>query len=180
MSNEHTALEHRPEVDTSFALIDHFGSPATNASYYGRYVVVFFGFTHCNVVCPRTLTRISQALDIIGAQCDLIQPLYITVDPQRDTPSVMRAFLEKNFPQFIGLTGSLEQVDKVKKNFRVYAERVGQGHAEENYDLKHTSLIYVLDADGEMISHFTNALDAENIAIRLQKILFSRTSADLE
>jgi protein SCO1/2 len=179
MSKKHTALEHRPEVDTSFSLVNHFGLPVTNASYHGRYVLVFFGFTRCKVVCPRTLTRICQSLDIIGAKSDLIQPLYITMDPQRDTPEVMRAFLEEDFRHFIGLSGSLEQVDAAKRNFRVYAQRVERDQAEENYDLKHTSLIYVLDADGEMISHFTSALEAEDIASRLQKILFAHTSADL-
>src|SRR5882762_1597942 len=95
----------RPPVGGSFQLVDHHGRAVTEASYHGRFALLFFGFTHCCVVCPRALTKLSGVLDALGPLADRVQPLYITVDPERDTPDVMRAFLQA-YPRFTGLTGS--------------------------------------------------------------------------
>src|SRR5690242_10425521 len=95
----------------TFDLIDHFGRQATNRSFHGKHLLVYFGFTHCRVVCPRALTKLSAALDALGSLATKIQPLYVTVDPERDTPERMREFLQ-NYPAFLGLTGSRGQIDE--------------------------------------------------------------------
>jgi protein SCO1/2 len=110
-------------VPARFDLIDHDGNHVTNERYAGNYVLVFFGFTHCKMVCPRALTKLSDVLDSLGGRAEHITALYITVDPDRDTAGVMKAFLIQYYPRFTGLTGSLEAVESAKKQFRVFAKR---------------------------------------------------------
>src|SRR4051794_22059838 len=100
-----------PPVCASFALTDHDGRNVSEADYCGRFMLVYFGFTHCRAVCPRALTRLSDTLAALGATADRVAPLYISVDPARDTPGVMKAYLQQRFPRFTGLTGTQEQTD---------------------------------------------------------------------
>jgi protein SCO1/2 len=110
-------------IGGSFCLIDHDGHNVSDETYRGQYVLIFFGFTNCRVVCPRALTKLSAVLDSLGPLADRIRPIYVTVDPERDTPDAMRSFLQ-SYPRFTGLTGSLEQIDRMKKAYRVFAQRV--------------------------------------------------------
>src|SRR5580700_5801408 len=112
-----------PPVAPSFTLVDHDGRPVTEADFRGRFLLVYFGFTHCRVVCPRALARLSDTLSVLGDVAGRIQPLYITVDPVRDTPAMMKTYLEPRYPRFTGLTGTHEQIDAAKCTFRVFAER---------------------------------------------------------
>ena len=95
-------------VPARFDLIDHDGNHVTNERYVGKYVLVFFGFTHCKMVCPRALAKLSHVLDGLGEHAERITALYVTVDPERDTADVMKAFLTQHYSRFTGLTGSLE------------------------------------------------------------------------
>lgn len=160
----------RPSVGGSFRLTDHHGREVTEASYHGRFVLLFFGFTHCRVVCPRALAKLSGVLDALGQSADRIQPLYITVDPERDTPDVMRAFLQ-TYPRFTGLTGSREQIDEVKRSFRVFAERAVDPDDKDGYAVPHTAITYLLDANGNFVTHFTDALPPEEFGARLRRFL---------
>jgi cytochrome oxidase Cu insertion factor (SCO1/SenC/PrrC family) len=154
----------------SFDLIDHEGRPVSAQSYHGRFAAIFFGFTHCRLVCPRALTRLSAALDALGPLSDQIQPIYITVDPERDTPERMRSFLQ-SYPRFTGLTGSHEQIVSAKQAFRVFAEMSVDPTSGDDYVIRHTAITYVLDRDGELVSHFLDGLSAEAIAERLRSLL---------
>src|SRR5580658_2457474 len=98
-----------------FELTDHHGRRVTEADFAASFKLVYFGFTHCRVVCPRSLNKLSRALDALGKQAENIQALYITVDPARDTPERMREHLTHNYPRFTGLTGSQEEIDAAKK-----------------------------------------------------------------
>src|SRR4249920_892926 len=86
-------------VGGSFSLTDHHGRPVTDADYRGRFMLIYFGFTHCRAVCPRALARLSAALAALGDRAERVAPLYITVDPQRDTPAVMKTYLEARYPR---------------------------------------------------------------------------------
>src|SRR5580658_8930024 len=108
-----------PMPGGSFELIDHHGRSISDRSYRGRYALIFFGFTNCRIVCPRVLKKLCGVLETIGSLADRFEPLYITVDPERDTAEVMRAFL-RSYPRFTGLTGSREQIDTAKRVFRVF------------------------------------------------------------
>jgi protein SCO1/2 len=93
-------------VEAAFDLVDHHGEAVTADTYRGRWLLVFFGFTHCRVVCPRALRRLSAALDALGPLAGRLRPLYVSVDPERDTPEVMRAFLAEHDARITGLTGT--------------------------------------------------------------------------
>jgi protein SCO1/2 len=157
-------------IGGSFDLVDHHGRRVTDAAYRGRYVLIFFGFTNCRVVCPRALTRLSAALDLLGPLADRIQPLYITVDPDRDTPEAMQVFL-RSYPRFVGLTGSKEQIDRVKGEFCVFARRISDPDDFDGATIRHTAIAYVMGPDGRYVSHFTDTSSSEETANRLRTLL---------
>lgn len=153
-----------------FRLIDHDGHEVSDETYRGRHVLIFFGFTNCRVVCPRALLKLTAALDSLGALADRIQPIYITVDPERDTAAAMRAFL-RSYPRFTGLTGSRAQIDHIKAAFRVFAQRRDDHASEGGYVVPHTAITYLVDPQGKLAAHFNDALSAEEIAARLASLL---------
>jgi protein SCO1 len=157
-------------IGGSFCLIDHDNRVVSDETYLGHYALIFFGFTHCRVVCPRALAKLSAVLESLGPLADRIRPIYVTIDPERDTPDVMRSFLQP-YPRFTGLTGSREQIDRVKKAFRVFAQRVDDPTGNGEYAIPHTAIAYVLDPRGRFVSHFTDAPSAEEIAVRLKQLL---------
>ena len=155
-------------IEGTFNLIDHDGHPVTEQTYRGRWLMVFFGFTHCGIVCPRALSRLSTVLAEIGDErADRIQPLYITVDPERDTPPVMNQFLESNYPRFTGLTGTTEQIEKAKDAFNVFARRKVDPAAADCYVVPHTAITYLLDPAGRYRTHWTDARDVDEIVVSL-------------
>jgi protein SCO1 len=167
-----TSLKTSPllPIGGSFSLIDHDGRVVSDETYLGRYALIFFGFTHCRVVCPRALAKLSAVLESLGPLADQIRPIYVTIDPERDTPDAMRSFLQ-SYPRFTGLTGSREQIDRVKKAFRVFAQRVDDPAGNGEYAIPHTAIAYLLDPCGRFVSHFTDALSAEEIAVRLKQLM---------
>jgi protein SCO1 len=161
-------------IDGRFQLLDHHGREVTEADFRGQFVLVFFGFTHCRVVCPRNLARIDQVLERLGELASQVQPLYVTVDPARDTPAVMKSFLESSHPGFIGLTGTEEQIAAAKRSFRVYAERNQQSAAD--YVVPHSAMTYLLGRDGEYLAHFTDSTDEQQFGAALRAFLLDRQS----
>jgi protein SCO1 len=140
-------------VQGSFALVDHHGRPVTERTYRGRWMLVFFGFTHCRVVCPRALGRLDDVLDALGPLAERVLPRYVTVDPERDTPQVMREFLAGSHPRFTGLTGTRAQIEAAQRAFRVFSRR-RPGHADDQgYDVAHTAITYLLDPVGDYAGH---------------------------
>jgi protein SCO1/2 len=155
-------------VDGRFDLIDHHGQRVTEQTYRGRWMLVYFGFTNCRSVCPRTLTKLSDSLERLGELSDRIEPLYITVDPERDTPEVMRAFLEDRFPRFTGLTGSEERVTAAKAAYRVFSQRGQDPLDPDGYAVPHSAITYLVDPHGDYADHFVDTVDAETIAGRVR------------
>jgi protein SCO1/2 len=159
-------ITHRPTatVGGSFSLIDHFGQRVSERSFPGRYALVFFGFTHCRTVCPAALARIDQAMHFLGQDADLLQPLYITVDPARDTPSVMREFLSAGHPRILGLSGTAAEIEKTMHGFRAFAARRDDDADPDGYLMPHSAFTYLMDDEGRYLSHFTDAVDAPEMA----------------
>lgn len=158
-------------VSSNFSLTNHLGQTVEDSDYRGSFMLVYFGFTHCRVVCPRALSKLSTVLDQLGEQSKLLEPLYITVDPQRDTPDVMRTYLEANYPRFMGLTGTQQQVEAVKQSFRVFASRKTDSNEPDGYTMPHTAIAYLIGPNGEYRTHFADNLDVEVIVARLKVIL---------
>lgn len=159
------------QVGARFNLIDHHGVAVNNESYRGRHPLVFFGFTHCAVVCPRALGNLSSALDAVGTLSERLVPLYVTVDPERDSAPRMKEFLEASYPRFTGLTGTPEQLAAARSEFRVFATRKLDPDVEGGYSVPHSAITYVLNTDGTYLAHFTDVLNATEIAARLTKLL---------
>lgn len=159
----------RPAVGGPFWLIDHNGRAVSAATFYGGDVLFFFGFTNSKGPGVRALANLARALERIGRLADRIQPLYVTVDPERDTPKVMREFLVRYYPRFLGVTGSRAQIDAIKSAFRVHSYR--HDEPDGSYQVLHTTLTYVSGPDGRYVDHWPAFLDEDLIAERLTEIL---------
>ncbi|WP_454908743.1 SCO family protein [Variovorax gossypii] len=168
-------------VSGRFDLVDHFGRPVNERSFGAKYLLVFFGFSHCAVVCPRELARLGAALEMLGPLAERVQPLYISVDPARDTPEVLRHYLSKYTAHaggFLGLTGSPDQVTAAKKSFRVFAEPIEDDSAPGGYVVPHTALAYFMAPGGRYATHFAETLDASTVSTRLRKHLERNADAN--
>lgn len=156
-------------IDGRFELTDHFGRAVTERSFGDRYLLVFFGFTHCSVVCPRELGKLGTALARLGPLAERIQPLYITVDPARDDPQAMKAYVAGYPGGFTGLTGTPEQVTAAKKSFRVFAETVADAKAPGGYVVPHTAIAYLMAPGGRYLTHLPDALEVDAVVERLRQ-----------
>jgi protein SCO1/2 len=173
----HLTLDEPQRVCGAFNLVNHHGRAVSSESFRGRFMLVFFGFTHCRVVCPRALTKISAALDEIGEMSAPTCALYITVDPERDTPEVMREFLLA-YPRITGLTGSRAQIDEAKRNFRIFARRTANPLSEDGYNVPHTAITYLLDIDGKFMADFNDSIPLNEMVERLKSHLSPPYSQD--
>lgn len=158
-------------MDGRFELIDHFGRPVNERSFGERHLLIFFGFSHCEVVCPRELEKLGTAVERLGPLAQRVQPLYITVDPQRDDPQTMRAYVARYPGNFMGLTGTPAQVVATKKAYRVFAEPVPAANASDGYVVPHTALAYLMAPGGRYKTHFPDALNVDSVVDRLRQHL---------
>ncbi|MBL1146285.1 MAG: SCO family protein [Pseudomonadota bacterium] len=156
----------RPNVDYGgdFTMLDHNGATVTQDSWPGKYKLLFFGFSHCPDICVGAVVKIGDVLEKLPAETAAqIAPLFVTADPVRDTPEVMKAFLADFDSAIIGLTGSEEQAEHLIKLFRVYAKKTENADAEGGYVIDHSSYFYLLSPDGKL-AMFRESDRAEDIA----------------
>lgn len=130
-----------------FTLTDHTGKQRTLADFKGKAVLVFFGFTHCPDVCPTTLAEMAAVMKELGPQADKVQVLFVSLDPERDTPELLAKYVPAFDPRFIGLVGDKAATDKVAKDFKIFYQKTGKG---ENYSIDHTAGSYVFDSEGRI------------------------------
>jgi len=154
-----------------FELVGKDGKTVTDKDFRGRYMLVFFGFTHCPDICPAELQVMSAALDDLGDKADQVVPVFITVDPERDTPELVTAYVENFGPNFVGLTGSPEAVDKAAKAYRVTYEKFQEEGAGDNYSVDHSALVYLMGPDGKFVTHFPYGTSPEKMADTLRRYL---------
>lgn len=148
----------------TFVLTDHHGQEVSERSYPGRFLLVYFGFTHCQVVCPRSLGQLTAVLDSLPERIAArLQPLYVTVDPARDRPEVMRRYLEAQYPRFTGLTGTPEQTESVKEAFKVFARRKPDPSDPDGYAVPHTAISYLIDPEGRYATHWVPTKTVDEI-----------------
>ena len=151
-------------IGGDFDLVDQGGRPVTNDTYDGRYRIVYFGFTHCPDVCPTGLATITAAYRELSAdERDRVVPMFITVDPERDTVDAMRDYVGLFDPNLLGLTGTVEQVEAAKKAYRVYAQKVEE-EGNPDYLVDHSAFVYLMDPKGRYLAHFGPDATAEEIA----------------
>lgn len=151
-------------VGGPFTLTDHTGRKVTDKDFLGKYMLVFFGYTYCPDVCPTELQVMSAALDSLGAKADTIQPIFISVDPQRDTPEVLKQYVANFHPRLVGLTGTPDEIASVAKAYRVYFSKVENNSGTDTYLMDHSAIIYLMDRQGKFLKHFTYSTDAAALA----------------
>jgi cytochrome oxidase Cu insertion factor (SCO1/SenC/PrrC family) len=151
-------------VGGPFTLTDQTGKRVTEKDFLGSYMLVFFGYTYCPDVCPTELQVMSAALDSLGSKADRIQPIFITIDPQRDTPEVMKQYVANFYPRLIGLTGSPEEIATAAKAYRVYYSKVAGKSGADDYLMDHSSIVYLMDTKGTFLKHFTYTTDVAELA----------------
>jgi protein SCO1 len=156
-------------VGGPFHLEDQNGKPVTDADMKGKPFLVFFGFTHCPDICPTTLFEMSQVMKALGPDADRTGALFITVDPERDTPTVMKDYLSNFDPHLRGLTGSRAAIDAAIKAYRVYAKKVPLQNGD--YTMDHTAVVYLMDKDGTFVAPFDVSRTPEAEAADLRRYL---------
>lgn len=164
-----TATATETPVGGPFSLTDHNGAPVTEKSYPGL-KLAFFGFTYCPDMCPTGLKKMTMVMEALGDDAALIQPLFITVDPARDTPEVMKDYLAVYDSRLVGLTGSKEEIDAVKESFRVYAAKV-EGYEPQYYSMDHSGFTYLLRDDGTMLTVFAHDEDPKEMVKEIRSFL---------
>jgi protein SCO1/2 len=152
-----------------FKLTDQNGKEVTDQDLKGRPFLVFFGFTHCPDVCPTTLFEVSEIMRALGPDADRARAVFITVDPERDTPTVMKDYMSSFDPHLTGLTGDPAAVAAVGKAYRVYFKKVPLDQG--GYTMDHTAIVYLMDKDGRFVSPFSLKRSADAAAADLRKYL---------
>lgn len=150
-----------------FTLENGSGQTVTDRSFRGKYMLVYFGYTYCPDVCPTTLNEVAGALDQLGPKAKLIQPLFITVDPRRDTPAAMKQYASAFTPRLMGLTGTPEQIDQVEREYHVYAAKHVTGPGPNDYSMDHSSVLYLMGPDGRFIAPIDAGDTAPQLAQKL-------------
>lgn len=158
------------QIKGEFALIDHTGTPRTNQDFLGTHTLVYFGFTWCPDVCPSAMLTMSQVVEDLEAQETVVQPLFITVDPQRDTVEKLAAYVAQ-LPNLIGLTGSEEAVARALESFGIYRRSHAEGPEDTDYMVDHASFFYLMGPDGTFIQSFEPREGPTKLAIDIERAL---------
>ncbi|CAM8643460.1 Copper chaperone SCO1/SenC [Oxalobacteraceae bacterium] len=153
-----------------FALTDHNGKPRTLADFKGKVVVVFFGYTQCPDVCPTTLSELAGIKKALGSEAERLQVIFITLDPQRDTPELMAGFVPAFDSSFLGLWGEQAVIDKVAKDFKVFAQKVPSKDSK-SYAIDHTAGSYVFDDQGRIRLFVRHGQGGDGLQKDLQRLL---------
>ncbi len=160
-----------PSYGGTFILVDQHGRPVTDENYRGKYMLIAFGYTHCPDICPTVLATMANALNRLGPESDRITPIFITLDPARDTPAVLADYVSSFSPRMVGLTGPDEYVESVAKKYRIKYEK----HPEKNgdYSIDHTAAIFLMGRDGQFLERFNDGMKTEDIVERIRARLKS-------
>ena len=160
------------DLGPDFRLRDHNGQERSLADFRGKVVAMFFGYTHCPDVCPTTLSDMAAALKALGPDGSRVQVLFVTVDPKRDTPELLRNYVPAFHPTFLGLYGDAAATDKVKKDFKIYAAEQ-PGRTPETYSVDHAAMTLVFDARGKLRLMLPYGTPGDKIASDLRILLNS-------
>lgn len=155
---------------TGFKLTDHHGEVRQLSDYQGKVVALFFGFTHCPDICPTTMADLAAAMKLMGGNSDEVQVLFVTVDPERDTPEVLAQFVPSFDSRFIGLTGTVEEIDQVAKAFKIFYARQ-QEPGQTGYSFDHSAGVYVYDKQGKIRIYLKYGQKPVEIAHDLSRLL---------
>jgi protein SCO1/2 len=150
-----------------FSLIDQNGRTRTQDDFRGRFMMIYFGYSYCPDICPTTLAEMAAALDKLGSHRNRIVPLFISIDPERDTPQVLKAYMKAFGADFTALTGSTGNIEKAAKAYRVYIRK--HPLADGNYSMDHSGVIYLMGPDGRFVTYYENEIGPDKIAEDLRR-----------
>jgi cytochrome oxidase Cu insertion factor (SCO1/SenC/PrrC family) len=161
----------KADIGGPFHLIDQTGKAVSDGDFRGRVLLIYFGYSFCPDVCPTTLAVMAQALEKVGPErARRIVPIFITIDPERDTPKILADYMKAFGPSFVGLTGSVAAIKDAEKKYRVYAVKkpldASRGGA---YGMDHSSVLYLMGPDGKLISFYDEAISPDDLAKELRQ-----------
>lgn len=159
-----------PLIGGEFTLVDGDGATRTDKDFRGRLMLVYFGFTYCPDACPTELQAMGQAVDRLGPKGEAVQPVFVSVDPERDTPEMVGQYVKAFHPRMVGLTGTPEQVATAAKAYRVYYRKATVEGASD-YLVDHSSIVYLMDREGRFLTHFSHGTSPEDMAKGIGKFL---------
>jgi len=154
-----------------FELVMHDGSAVTNETFKGELMLIYFGFTFCPDVCPTELQIMSTALDLVGERAAQVRPILISIDPERDTVEAMAQYVSHFHSRMTGLTGTPEQIAAAARAYRIYYERVEDPSSNAAYTMDHSSIVYLMDKEGQFITHFGPGTQPEKMAETIRDAL---------
>jgi len=162
----------KAKIGGPFLLVDHNGKPTSSSEFRGKFLVIYFGFTHCPDICPTELKKLGNILDALEKTKfrGLIQPLFITIDPMRDSVKQIREYLKDFHGSLIGLTGTPMQIEKTSKLFRVYFSKALEDfgeHDDDDYLVDHSIILYLMDPNGEFLDFFGTNMTEEQVTARI-------------
>jgi len=157
----------REPIGGPFALVDHNGTPRTEKDFRGKLLVVYFGFTYCPDICPTDLQNIGLALDKLGPLADRVQPLFVTLDPARDTAEHLKDYVPLFHPRLIALTGDAAAVKQAADAYRVYYKRLPTEKGTD-YTIDHTAFVYLVGPDGKYLGFLPPGTDADRLAAAIR------------
>lgn len=153
-----------------FKLTDQDGRVVTDADFHGKWLLLYFGYTHCPDACPTALNSIAEMLDQLGPTREKIQPIFITLDPERDTPATLKEYTRAFQARILGLTGTPEQIGAVAKEYRIAYEK--HPIPEDNdYSIDHTSVIFLIDPLGHPVALFSHETPPDRMAHRIKEAI---------
>ena len=151
-----------------FSLLDQNGVRRADTDFRGKYMLIFFGYTYCPTICPTNLEHMAWALDKLGDQADAIQPIFITIDPERDTPELLKEYLASFGPDFVGLSGDEAEISRVAKAYRIHRVKVvPEGSQANDYLVDHSSITYLMGPDGKFVTLFPHNTAGDVMAERI-------------
>jgi cytochrome oxidase Cu insertion factor (SCO1/SenC/PrrC family) len=158
-------------IGGDFLLMDQDGNIRTNRDFHGKFMMVYFGYRYCPDICPTALTTMTEVLNSLGPKAKHIQPIFITIDPERDSAKDLKEYIQNFHESFIALTGNAEQIERAQKAYKVFAQKVAPEVGIDNYVMDHSSIIYVMDRQGQLVAHFNHSTPSEHIVSALRKYL---------
>jgi cytochrome oxidase Cu insertion factor (SCO1/SenC/PrrC family) len=158
------------KVGGPFALTDHTGRAVTDRDFHGRFVLLYFGYTYCPDVCPTSLSDMSEAIELLGPDGDRVQPLFITVDPERDTLEMLADYVGLFHPRLLALRGTPKQTEEVARAFHAFYTPYVD-HAIGGYQLDHTAHVYLVGPDGNYLTYFPYGYPPEMIAREVSSLM---------
>lgn len=182
------ALENQPKkvkveqadntlIGAPFRLTSHEGKTVSSEDFKGKYMLIYFGYSFCPDVCPTDLQKMARALDLAKQRAEKIQPIFITIDPERDTPEQLKSYVSNFHPNLLGLAGTMDQTETLKKGFKIYAVKVDENGKPANnmqgddYLMDHSPQTFMMGPDGKFIRYFRYSTTAETMAAALKKII---------